>query len=348
MRALPDPPKATSITLRGHRAAPAGPVHYALIGAGAFGTSMLVPQMERRKDLFLLRGVVTRTSAGSNFARTKAVEVLASDLDAVLRNEAFGLVVIATRHHEHADQVVLSLRAGKHVFVEKPLALSVQELDRVVEAYRALAEPPCLMVGFNRRFSPALQRLKLALGDRRGPLMIAYRLNAGYIPPDHWVQGIQGGGRNVGEACHVYDVFRFLAGAPVRSVAASSIDPASPSHLRNDNFSATIAYDDGSLGTLVYTALGSKGMGKERIEVFCDGEAFIVDDYKRLVRVGDDAILWESAETDKGHGEELRQLGEAIATGGPSPIPFDEIVETTAVALQVEDLLFGRATYGDE
>ena len=332
------------VTLRGHRESPGERINYALVGAGAFGTAMLVPQMKKRADRYFLRGIVSRTGTqGSNFARDNQVEVLTSDLDAVLNDPGFQLVVIATRHHEHADQVVRSLAAGKHVFVEKPLAISWEELERVVSVHSATVGEPLVMVGFNRRFSPALQMLKERLSGRRSPLMIQYRLNAGYIAPDHWVHGVQGGGRNVGEACHMYDVFRFLAGAPVRSVEASGIDPHELPYARNDNFAATITYEDGTVASLVYTALGPKsGLGKEYITVFCDGEAFIVDDFKKLTKASDGSVLWQSGEPDKGHFEELSRFGDAIATGGTAPIPFAEIVETSAVALQIEDLLSGH------
>jgi predicted dehydrogenase len=199
------------------------------------------------------------------------------------------------------------------------------------------------MVGFNRRFSPALQTLRRTIDARRGPVVMEYRLNAGYIPLDHWVHGAQGGGRNIGEACHMYDVFRFIAGAPVVSVTAAAIDPGQLPYARNDNFAATIGYADGSLATLTYTALGPKsGMGKEHLTVFADGEAYIVDDYRKLTRVSDGAVLWQSGEIEKGHFEELKQFGDAIAAGTASPIGFEELVETTAVSLQIEDLLFGR------
>ena len=335
----------TRLTLRGHRRAAADRVNYALVGAGAFGTGMLVPQMRKRADRYQLRGIVSRTGTqGSNFARDNQVEVLSSDLDAVLKDPAFELVVIATRHHEHADQVVRSLSAGKHVFVEKPLAISWDELERVVGAYVGLADRPLLMVGFNRRFSPALQMLKERISGRRSPLMIQYRLNAGYLPLDHWVHGPQGGGRNVGEACHMYDVFRFLAGAPAQSIDAAAIDPRDLPYARSDNFAATITYGDGSVASLVYTALGPKsGLGKEHITVFCDGEAFIVDDFKKLTKAGDGSVLWQSGEADKGHFEELSRFGDAIATSGAAPIPFEELVETSAVALSIEDLIHGRA-----
>jgi predicted dehydrogenase/threonine dehydrogenase-like Zn-dependent dehydrogenase len=335
----------TRLTLHGHRRAVPGRINYALVGAGAFGTGMLVPQMRKRSDRFHLRGVVSRTGTqGSNFARDNQVEILSSDLDAVLKDPEFALMVIATRHHEHADQVVRSLAAGKHVFVEKPLAITWEELDRVVDTYAGLHAAPLLMVGFNRRFSPALQKLQRRVAVRRAPLVVQYRLNAGYIALDHWVHGPQGGGRNIGEACHMYDVFRFLAGAPVRSIDAAAIDPGSLPYARSDNFAVTLTYEDGSIASLVYTALGPKsGLGKEHITVFADGEAFVVDDFKKLTQASDGKVLWQSSEPDKGHAEELSRLGDAIATGAPAPIPFEELVETTAAALAVDDLIHGRS-----
>ena len=344
-RELPEPADSTRVVVRGHRKAPAGPLNYALVGAGAFGTAMLVPQMKKRRDRFFLKAVVSRNaSQGGNFARDNQVEMLTSDLGDALKDPGIDLVVIATRHHEHADQVVRALEAGKNVFVEKPLALTWAELDRVATVYRGLESPPMLMVGFNRRFSPALTMIKELLAKRRAPLVVEYRLNAGYIALDHWVHGSHGGGRNIGEACHMYDVFRFLTGAPAVSISATPIDPGELPYRRNDNFSATIGYEDGSLAHLLYTALGPKtGLGKERIEVFCDGETYIVDDFKRLIKASDESVLWQSSETDKGHYEELSRFGDAIASGGASPISSDELIETSAVALHVEDLLFGRS-----
>jgi predicted dehydrogenase len=343
-RPLPDPPDAARISVRGHRKVPAGVARYALIGAGAFGTSMLVPQMAKRKDRFFLRGVVSRnTTTAGNFARTNQVEVLATGIDEVLNDPAFDLMVIATRHHEHADQAIRVLEAGKHVVVEKPLAITWEQLDRVTSCYEGLAEKPLLMVGFNRRFSPALQKLKQVVAERRSPLIVNYRLNGGYIPLDHWIQGAHGGGRNVGEACHMYDVFRFLADQPVAGISASPINPGSLPYLRTDNFCATLTYEDGSVGNLVYTALGPKlGLPKERIEVCCDGEAYIVDDFKSLVRASDGEVLWQSDIVDKGHFEQLSRFGDAIANGLEAPIGFGEIIETSAVALHIDDLLNGR------
>ena len=343
-RDLPEAADATHVVIRGHRKAPGGQLNYALVGAGAFGTAMLVPQMKKRNDRFFLKDVVSRNQVqGGNFARENQVEILTSNLDDVLKDSSIDLVVIATRHHEHAEQVTRALEAGKHVFVEKPLAIDWAGLDQVTKAYR---EHPgsMLMVGFNRRFSPAVLAVRDLVANRRAPLVIEYRLNAGYLPLDHWVHGAQGGGRNVGEACHMYDVFRSLTGSRVRGIDAASIDPGQLPYRRDDNFSATLTYEDGSLAHLIYTALGPKtGLGKERIEVFCDGETYVVDDFKKLTRGSDGNVIWQSGEIDKGHFEELSRLGDAIASGGESPIPFDQLIETSAVALHVDEILHGRA-----
>lgn len=337
----------TRMTVGGYKKISQGPCRFALVGVGAFGTSMLVPQMQKHPRLFALRGVVSRDATrGGNFARANRLELLSTNLQDSLKDPDIDLVVIATRHDDHAAQVCASLKAGKHVFVEKPLALSWQELDEVTTAYQSLDHPPLLLVGFNRRFAPAMQHLGEALRARRSPLMVHYRLNGGYIPLDHWIQGAQGGGRNLGEACHVYDVFRFLAGAAVDSIGATAIDPGTLPYARNDNFSAVLRYEDGSVCNLLYTALGPKqGLPKERIEVFCDGEAYLIDDFRTLVRTSDGAVLWQS-DQDKGHGEELLALGRAVRGEQDVPIPFDQLVETTAVSLHIEDLLHGR-TYDE-
>ena len=332
------------IRLRGHRKIQSGLANYVLVGVGAYGTSMLVPLMEQHRDCFFLRGVVSQDPVrGGNYARANNLEILASELAPVLDDPSIDLLVIASRHHLHADQVCRALLAGKHVFVEKPLAITWDDLDRVVRTYNGLEQRPLLMVGFNRRFSPAIRQLRSELDGRKAPLVMNYRLNGGYIPPDSWLQSSAGGGRNLGEACHMYDVFRSLTGAPIASIQAAGINPGNTAYLRNDNFCATLIYEDGSIGNLVYTALGPKsGMPKERLEVFCDGKAWIVDDYKALLRAGVDTPLWQSDKVDKGQETQMGLFAHALAQGGAPPIPFDQLIETTAVALHVEDLLAGR------
>lgn len=335
----------TQIRLGGHRGAKLNHIGYVLVGAGAFGTSMLVPQMDKRKDLFDLRGVVSLDAVrGGNFARQRQLEILASDLDEVLKRDDIDLVVISTRHNQHANQVVEALNAGKHVFVEKPLALTWDELDMVRQAYESRPSPSLLMVGFNRRFAPAALALRKVVADRIAPMIINYRLNGGFIPRESWIQGKEGGGRNLGEACHMYDFFRALTGSQLTSISATAIDPMNSDFFVNDNFCATLTYSDGSLANLIYTANGPKrGLAKERVEVFCDGRAYILDNFTALREYPSETDIWKSESSDKGHFEELSQFGDAIANGASDgPIPIDEIFETTAASLHIEDLLQGR------
>jgi predicted dehydrogenase/threonine dehydrogenase-like Zn-dependent dehydrogenase len=340
--AASETPDATRLTIRGHRTVPQGPAKWALVGVGSFGTSMLVPQFQKLAQDFFLQAVVSRSgSRGGNFAREHRVPVFASSIDDVLTDPEIQLVVIATRHRDHAGQVAKAIAAGKHVFVEKPLAVDWRQLAEVVDAYAAADPKPIVMVGFNRRFSPALTKAREIVAHRRAPLVIDYRLNAGYIPGDHWVQTAEGGGRNIGEACHMYDAFRALTGAPPTGVTAQTIDPGGTAYFRNDNFAATVTYADGSLASLTYTALGPKNLPKERIEIFCDGDAYIINDFKQLTRASDGSVLWESRDVDKGHAAEIAALAEALRTAQPA-IAFDELVETTATSLHVEDLIFGR------
>ena len=335
----------TLITLAGHRGQKPGRLGYALVGAGAFGTSMLVPQMDKRKDRFDLRAVVSRDAVrGGNFARQRHLEVLASDLGEILKRDDIDMVVIATRHDQHSAQAVESLQAGKHVFVEKPLALSWAQLEAVRSAYAARSKPTLLMVGFNRRFAPAALVLQKAVAKRSGPMIIQYRLNGGFIPQDSWIQRSEGGGRNLGEACHMYDFFRALTGSPVTSITANSINPGSSGYMVNDNFVATLTYADGSLASLTYAANGPKeGLAKERVEVFCDNGAFVLDNFTTLTEYPSGNVIWTSTEMDKGHFEELSRFGDLISAGATDgPISAEDIFETTAVSLHIEDLLQGR------
>ncbi|HEY1513181.1 MAG TPA: Gfo/Idh/MocA family oxidoreductase, partial [Gaiellaceae bacterium] len=233
-----------------------------------------------------------------------------------------------------------ALRAGKHVFVEKPLALTAEELDQIEAFYAETADAPVLMTGFNRRFSPAVQTLRKRLAARTAPIVADYRLNAGYIPLDHWVHGPEGGGRNIGEACHVYDVFDSLTGSAVKDVRASAISP-SARLAANDNFTATVTYDDGSLCTLTYTALGAKEHPKERLEVYGDGVVLTLDDYRSLTASGSKAPLWSSRTIDKGHRQELEALAECLLRGGPWPISLEEQLRATRISFDVEAQIRG-------
>jgi predicted dehydrogenase len=220
------------------------------------------------------------------------------------------------------------------VFVEKPLAVNEEQLAEI-EAFYGGHDGPLLMTGFNRRFSPAIVRARELLAPRTTPLVADYRVNAGYIPLDHWVHGREGGGRNIGEACHMYDVFDVLVGpAEVVSVTARAIRPDGRRLLSSDNFAAVVSYADGSVCTLTYTALGHRDHAKERMEVFADGAVITLDDYKSLTTTAGGG--WHGKTQQKGHLQELDALASAITGGGVWPISLEDQLRAMRVAFAVE------------
>jgi predicted dehydrogenase len=232
-----------------------------------------------------------------------------------------------------------ALEAGKHVLVEKPLALTEAELARFEAFFATRAQPPVLMTGFNRRFAPGVRRLRRELATRSAPLLVNYRMNAGYLPPTHWAYGPEGGGRNIGEACHIYDLFQALTGSTWSECTALALAPREGAFRGADNFVATARYADGSLCTLTYTALGAKDYPKERMEVFCDGAVWSLDDYRSLTVVGRSPVNWTSPSAQKGQFEELRELARALREGGAWPITLADQLAAMRLAFAVEGQL---------
>lgn len=249
-------------------------------------------------------------------------------------------VIIATRHDTHGPLALETLRAGKHVLLEKPLALEKHELLAIEAFYAASDDPkPVLLTGFNRRFSPYAQRIAALVRERSNPMVINYRMNAGYIPLDHWVHGPEGGGRNRGEACHIYDLFSFLTEARVRSVQATALIPATNYYSATDNFVASIGFDDGSVATLTYTALGSTEFPKESMEVFVDGMVISLSDYRSLSVTGVKQKPLETRAANKGQKEELLAFYAAIRGQSDWPIPLWQQLQATQISIDVERAL---------
>ncbi len=334
----PDDETAPKRRIETSHVAPApGRVQVAIVGAGSFAQGTHVPILIKVRDSVQFRCVVCRTGATAKAVADRVEAAYATtDYDAVLGDPDVGLVLIATRHDLHATQALRALEAGKHVFVEKPLALDEGELA-AIETFYDGGDGPLLMTGFNRRFSPAAARLHELLRDRTAPLMADYRMNAGFIPLDSWVHGATGGGRNIGEACHVYDLFDYLVGgAPVSGVSAHGIRPVTRRFARNDNFSATVEFADGSVCTLLYTALGSREHPKERLEVYSDGRVLLLDDYKSVTVTGSKQRGWRSPTQQKGHRQELEALAACIRDGGPWPISLADQLSAMRIAFEVE------------
>ncbi len=326
------------------QAAHSGRIRIALVGAGSFARGMHLPNLQALSDLYHLQAVVSRSGHNASAsARQFGAAYATTDYAAVLSDEEVDAVLIATRHNLHASMALQALQAGKHVLVEKPLALTQEELDAIEAFYteRDSQASPVLLTGFNRRFAPAICRAAELIRERSNPLIINYRMNAGYIPLDHWVHTGEGGGRNLGEACHIYDLFTCLTGSRAADVQARAITPANGFYSRGDNFVATISFEDGSVCTLTYTALGTKDYPKEQMEIFVDGKVLVLDDYRRLAVHGAQAKGIEHRSANKGQKEEVEAFARTLQAGGEWPIPLWQQVQAMQIALDVERQLWG-------
>jgi predicted dehydrogenase/threonine dehydrogenase-like Zn-dependent dehydrogenase len=313
-----------------------GRIKVAVVGAGGFAQGVHLPNLAKLNDKFDLRTVVNRTGLSAQSAAERfGISTAATDYQAALADPQIDLVLIATRHDLHAGMALEALRAGKHVFVEKPTSMTEEGLDEIEAFYAANPEAPMLMTGFNRRFSPAVTAIKQSIAARTSPLIVNYRMNAGYIPSDHWVHGPHGGGRNIGEACHIYDLFTALTGSEPNEVHATAITPGSGYWRSDDNFVATIKYADGSVCTLTYTSMGAKSFPKERADIFVDGKVIVLDDYKQLTVTGGKGG-WKSLTMDKGQFEELEALAQALRQKGTWPISLADQISATRVSFAVE------------
>lgn len=315
-----------------------GKIQLAVVGAGSYAKGMHLPMLRALADRFQIRAVVSRT--GHNAKETAATfeaEYASTDFRDVLNDPEVDAVLIATRHNLHTSMVLDALQAGKHVLVEKPLALTTDEMERVEAFYAAgRQDVPVLLTGFNRRFSRYAKRIKEWVEARSNPMVINYKMNAGYIPLDHWVHTSEGGGRNRGEACHIYDLFAYLTGSKVTSVQAQAITPTTGYYGRADNFVALLKFEDGTVATLTYVALGARDYPKEAMEIFVDGKVIVMDDYKRLTLHGGRSKGIESRISDKGQKEELEAFARCIQEGGEWPIPLWQQLQATAMAIEVE------------
>lgn len=313
------------------------------IGAGNYASRMLIPAFKKAGAQFHtivtaggINGVIHGEKAGFGHAST--------DVAAMLANPEINTVAIVTRHNTHARFVQQALEAGKHVFVEKPLAIAHDELAQVKESWQRAADAGKarhVMVGFNRRFAPQVVRMKELLAAVKEPKAFIMTMNAGAIPADHWTQDAEvGGGRIIGEACHFIDLMRHLAGSPVVSVQARRMGDAPGVQITEDKATITLGFADGSFGTIHYLANGAASFPKERVEVFAAGRVLQLDNFRKLKGYGWPGFgkmnLWRQ---DKGQEACSAAFLDAVANGKPSPIPAEEIFEVASVTIQAAQLL---------
>ena len=322
------------------RALESDKINIALAGAGGFVKGMHIPNLQALSRHYQIHAVSSRTgSNSSNTAKQVGAQYCTTDYQEILNDSKVNAILIGTRHNQHASMVLEALQAGKHVLVEKPLALTRNELEMIRSFYETHQQAPVLLTGFNRRFSPFAQRAKELIENRTNPIIINYRMNAGYIPLDHWTQTEVGGGRNRGEACHIYDLFTFFTDSKVVSVQSQSLTPKTDHYSSRDNFVTTVSFEDGSVATLTYTALGSNKFPKEQMEIYSDGKVLSLNDYKQLQVHGTNARGVTSKLTDKGHKRELEAFAKTLEKGGDWPISLWQQLQATEIALTVEDIL---------
>lgn len=316
---------------------PLAAINTGFIGAGSFAQSYLIPNVKASGGS--LDGVVTsRGITAKNVGDKFGFNFCSSDINDVLGDEKINTVFIATPHSSHADLVVKSLKANKNVFVEKPLAINIEEFDQVIETKKSHAQP--LLVGFNRRFAPISEDIKKEFQNTGEPMVINIRVNAGFIPKDNWIQQKDiGAGRIIGEMCHFIDLMQYFTSSEPVKVYAECINSANDKISPADNIAIVIKFANGSVGNLTYLANGDKAMPKELIEVFSGLKVGIINDFRDgLIYKNGKAIKLKSS--GKGHKEEVVAFLNALKSGNGSPISFRSICLTTLTTFRIHDSLF--------
>jgi predicted dehydrogenase len=311
-----------------------------LLGAGVFAAGTLVPAMKASANTTLVAVCAATGSHAHHVERKFGFRSCTTDEAQLIHDPGVNTVVIATRHHLHAKEVLGALAAGKHVFCEKPLCLSEEELGSIAGAYLGIAsaQRPVLMVGYNRRFAPMTTRMKSFLAPISEPLALQYRINAGHLPHDHWVNDReQGGGRILGEVCHFVDLLMFLAGSPILEVEARPI--GNSGRYSGDNLLVSLHFGNGSEGTISYLANGDRAFSKERIEVFGGASTAVLEDFRRLelLRDGRKETIHSRWSQDKGHRGEWDAFAQAVQQQSEAPISVDELVCSTLATLRVDE-----------
>lgn len=311
------------------------------LGAGNYASRVLIPLF--RKANVRLQTLVTSAGLNSKIHGSKNGFFVASTDDrSVFESEIINTIIIATRHNLHAGQVVAALKANKNVFVEKPLAISLEQLNQIETTYNNLKQDkPILMVGFNRRFSPFITKLKSLLLKQSGPKVFVVTINAGEIEKDHWTQDPAiGGGRIIGEACHFVDLLRFLVGFKIEGFTAVKIGDVPGVHTRNDKVSITLSFSDGSIGTIHYLSNGGQSFPKERIEVFCNDAVLQLNNFRELKGYGWKGFRKKlSLSQQKGQVECVDNFVKSIEDGATAPIPFNELIEVSRTCIEISNKL---------
>jgi predicted dehydrogenase len=303
-----------------------------VVGAGNYANAVFLPTIKKNPYVDLLGIVSAKGLNAQQSARKFGFSYAGSHTDTIFKDKKIDLVTILTQHANHADLVKKGLQVGKHIYCEKPLAINKVQLEGILPELQK-KNHPYLMVGFNRRFAPYSIRLKSFFTDRVEPIYAYYRVNAGFIPSSHWLHDpSKGGGRLIGEGCHFIDYLVFLVGQIPERVHTQALPDKGK--YSSDNFMITMAFSDGSIGTISYLANGNKSVGKEYLEVFCGGKVGILDDFRKLQLFGQSTERKrEYFKQDKGHISAWTEFVNAVINNSEAPIPYTELIGSAYVVL---------------
>lgn len=332
-------------TIRLRPSIPAGGgVRYGMLGAGNFARMVMLPAIAQCSVFEPVAICSAKGVSGTQIGEKSGFSISTTDEDVIFEDPTISTVFSITRHDQHCDHVLKAVAAKKNIFVEKPLCITLDELNRIETAIAKSDAPPLIMVGFNRRYSPAARQVREFFGNVIVPLAISIRFNAGDIPKDHWTQhDAEGGGRIIGEACHAIDLATFLAGSPpVRVFAESTLDP-NPGAVSDDQVFITLRHANGSISNIGYLSGGDKAFPKERIEVIGGGQVAVIDDFKVLTTCKNGKTVTSKSQQEKGHDAEIQAFSNALSTG-VVPVEWDEILQVSrASILAVQSLREGFA-----
>lgn len=315
----------------------AAKIRVAVVGVGGFATGMHLPNLSKLDQKFEIRAIYNRTGQKAKAVATQYGAAYAtSDYQDLLNDKDLDLVMICTRHGNHAELALSALKAGKHVFVEKPLAITPEQLETIKAFYADGTDgKPVLMTGFNRRFSKYASEMATHTRKRSNPLLMHYRMNAGHIPYDHWVH--DDGGRIIGEACHIIDLMTYFTGSKLESLSFEELR-GNDKVQGTDNMSVLLKYEDGSIAHIDYFSCGSKQLSKEYLEVHFDDKSIVMDDYKSLKGYGVKVKELSSSISEKGQFEELEALHTCLKKGGAWPIALWDQLQTTEITFAMRGL----------
>ena len=308
------------------------------LGAGNYASRFLIPNFKKNKAT--LKTIVTSEgSNGVHSAKKFGFEIASTNIQDALTDETDTLI-IATRHDLHAEQLITGLKKGKNIFIEKPLAINHAEIKNIESTYMGLANKPLVMVGFNRRFSPHIKKIKSLLDTKKSPKCFVFTMNAGYLPDEHWTQNKDiGGGRIIGEACHYLDLMRYLSGSAFKSWSAIKAKDKDKSSTRDDRAIINLEFENGSIGSIHYFSNGGPSQ-KERIEVFCGNSTLQLNNFKELIGHGwKNFKNYKTYSQDKGQETCVKEFLDSIKNNSSAPIPFEDIIEVSKITIDIAESL---------